>query len=238
MYKNYIFDLYGTLVNINTNEEKELIWDKLSLFYSYNNAFYENLELEDKYNLLIKKYMSLHKHIDYPDFPIEFIFEELYLLKNISPSQELIKNTCHFFRILSMDKLNLYHGVIDLLESLKVNNKKIYLLTNAQKVFTSNEVNLLGLDKYFDDILYSSQSKVCKPNKIFYNELINKYNLNLQETIMIGNDYFCDIEPAFDLGIDTLYIHSNLSPGFRNPNKSTYKILDGDFLKVKALILK
>ncbi len=238
MYKNYIFDLYGTLVNINTNEEKDLIWNKLSLFYSYNNAFYESVEIKDKYNALIKKYISLNNHIDYPDFPIENIFEELYLLKQIYPSQELIKNTCHFFRILSLDKLSLYVGVVDLLESLKVNNKKIYLLTNAQKVFTLNEINLLGLGKYFDDILYSSESKVCKPNKIFYNELINKHDLNVNETIMIGNDYFCDIGPALNLGLDTVYIHSNLSPDLKNSIKSTYKILDGNFLNIKSLILK
>ena len=34
MYKNYIFDLYGTLVDINTDEDKSELWDKLSLFYS------------------------------------------------------------------------------------------------------------------------------------------------------------------------------------------------------------
>ena len=147
-------------------------------------------------------------------------------------------NTSHFFRILSLNKLNLYEGVIDLLETLKINNKKIYLLTNAQKVFTSNEINLLGLRNYFDDILYSSESKVCKPSKVFYNELINKHNLNLKESIMIGNDYFCDIEPALDLGLDTLYIHSNLSPDFKKPIESTYRILDGNFSNVKKLILK
>lgn len=238
MYNNYIFDLYGTLVDINTNEEKPLIWDKLSLFYSYNNAQYESFEIKKKYNELIKKHILMANNVDHPDFPIEYIFEELYLLKNVSPTEELIKNTSHFFRILSIDKLNLYNGVVELLEVLKLNNKKIYLLTNAQKVFTSYEINILGLTSYFDDILYSSESKVCKPNKIFYNELINKHNLNVKETIMIGNDYFCDIEPALDLGLDTLYIHSNLSPDLKNPIKSTYKILDGNFLNVKSLILK
>ncbi|MCF0147664.1 MAG: HAD family hydrolase [Clostridium sp.] len=238
MYKNYIFDLYGTLVDINTNEENPLIWDKLSLFYSYNNAPYKSFEIKGKYNELIKKHISMANNIDHPDFPIEYIFEELYLLKNVSPTAELVKNTSLFFRILSIDKLNLYNGVIKLLEALKLNNKKVYLLTNAQKVFTSYEINLLGLTNYFDDILYSSESKVCKPNKLFYNELISKHNLNVNETIMIGNDYFCDIEPSLDLGLDTLYIHSNISPVLENPITSTYKILDGDFLKVKSLILK
>ena len=32
MYQNYIFDLYGTLVDIHTNEKKAYLWKELSLF--------------------------------------------------------------------------------------------------------------------------------------------------------------------------------------------------------------
>ena len=40
-YKNYIFDLYGTPVDIHTDEEQELLWEKLALFYGYYDAVYE-----------------------------------------------------------------------------------------------------------------------------------------------------------------------------------------------------
>ncbi|MFR2512747.1 MAG: hypothetical protein ACLS9K_13090, partial [Lachnospira eligens] len=40
-YKNYVFDLYGTLVDIHTDEEQELLWEKLALFYGYYDAVYE-----------------------------------------------------------------------------------------------------------------------------------------------------------------------------------------------------
>ena len=33
MYQNYIFDLYGTLVDIHTNEKKAYLWEKMSLFF-------------------------------------------------------------------------------------------------------------------------------------------------------------------------------------------------------------
>ena len=33
MYKNYIFDLYGTLVDINTDENKRYLWDKTVHMY-------------------------------------------------------------------------------------------------------------------------------------------------------------------------------------------------------------
>lgn len=35
MYRNFIFDLYGTLVDIHTNEYKPSLWKKMALFYSF-----------------------------------------------------------------------------------------------------------------------------------------------------------------------------------------------------------
>ena len=35
-YDNYVFDLYGTLVDIHTDEEPKEIWDNLALFYGYH----------------------------------------------------------------------------------------------------------------------------------------------------------------------------------------------------------
>ena len=40
MYKNYLFDLYGTLVDINTNEWKSYLWKKMAELYGFEGAFY------------------------------------------------------------------------------------------------------------------------------------------------------------------------------------------------------
>ena len=35
VYDTCIFDLYGTLVDIHTDEEQEELWERLALFYAY-----------------------------------------------------------------------------------------------------------------------------------------------------------------------------------------------------------
>ena len=40
MYQNYIFDLYGTLVDIRTDEWQAQLWKKLQLLYNYHGAGY------------------------------------------------------------------------------------------------------------------------------------------------------------------------------------------------------
>ena len=236
MYTNYIFDLYGTLIDINTDEESTEFWYKLSLFYSFKGALYTAEELKESYITLVKSHLDNLTDTNYPDFPLEDVFSKLYTNKNIIPSEELIIDTAHFFRTSSIKYIKLYDNVINLLELLKKKGKKIYLLSNAQRIFTLYEMRLLGIEKYFDDILFSADYKVCKPDENFYTTLINKHNLNIKNSIMIGNDYICDIEGASNVGLDSLYLHSNLSPEIKGKLKSTYSIMEMDISKIYELI--
>lgn len=238
MYNNYIFDLYGTLIDINTDESNIELWYKLSLFYSFKGALYTSNELKDSYEKLVKANLSSITNTKYPDFPLENIFSKLYIDKGINPSNELITDTAHLFRILSIKYIKLYDGVIELLKLLQSKGKKIYLLSNAQRVFTLYEMRLLGIEQYFDDILFSADYKVCKPDKNFYEILINKHNLDIKSSIMIGNDYICDIEGASNVGLHSLYMHSNLSPEIKTALKSKYTIMNVDIEKISELIIK
>ena len=47
-YDNYIFDLYGTLVDIHTDESDTAIWEKLAMFYGYYGALYEAKRSEER----------------------------------------------------------------------------------------------------------------------------------------------------------------------------------------------
>ena len=48
-YKNYIFDLYGTLVDINTDEWSAQLWKKMAILYGYYGAAYTFKELGKAY---------------------------------------------------------------------------------------------------------------------------------------------------------------------------------------------
>lgn len=54
MYDNYVFDLYGTLVDIHTEENDAKVWEKLSLFYGFHGALYDPQELQESYLALIQ----------------------------------------------------------------------------------------------------------------------------------------------------------------------------------------
>lgn len=241
MYKNYLFDLYGTLVDINTNEHKTYLWDKMSEIYSFNGASYHRLELKKQYQNSVaqekKKTKLKYSGFDYIDIRLENVFKQLYLQKGVTPSDELVLCTAQFFRSISTKYIKLYSGAKELLSLLRENRKGVYLLTNAQRCFTMPELKYLGIDDLFDGIVISSDEYTCKPDKSFYNIILKRYNLNVKDCIMVGNDYITDIRGSYETGMDSLYLHTNISPEVKGDLLATYKIMDGDIKKSKDLIL-
>lgn len=237
MYKNYIFDLYGTLVDIHTDEDKWEVWEKLSLFYGYYGALYTPRELKKSYLSLVENGEGAgYSHEAYPEIQIETVFQELFTAKGVQTNDELVLHTGQFFRVLTTEYIRLYDGAVKMLEGLRRQGKKIYLLSNAQRIFTEYELHMLDIARHFDGILLSSDFQVKKPDRRFFEILLGKYRLDPGECIMIGNDGISDIAGAAGVGMDTCYIHSNLSPECDKKIHATYVQMDMDMKKVCELL--
>ena len=242
MYKNYIFDLYGTLIDINTDEWCDDLWKKMAILYGYKGAHYTYDELNDEYDKLValEKAAVRKRHPEYSvvDIKIEKVFKKLFTQKGVKVTKAQVAFVAEAFRCYSTKYIKLYDGVIDLLDTLKAKGKKIYLLSNAQRYFTENELNMLGLTEYFDGICISSDEECSKPDSCYYKTLFDRYGLEKSESIMIGNDYVSDIGGAAHFGIDSLYIHQSISPDIEGELRSTYTVMDGDVYKIKKLMVK
>lgn len=82
MYNNYIFDLYGTLIDINTDEWNDDLWKKIAILYAYKGAHYTYDELNEEYDRLVQaeKKAVLKKSPDTKvvDIKIEKVFRKLF----------------------------------------------------------------------------------------------------------------------------------------------------------------
>jgi len=240
MYDNYIFDLYGTLVDIHTDESGMGVWRKLSLFYRFYNADYSPSELKETYFSLVNAGLKQLKtdlsvnyaHESYPELQIEKVFFELFTMKNVNASMELAIVAGQLFRIETIKHIKVYPGVKKLLAAIKASGKKVYLLSNAQRIFTEYEMNALGITQYFDGILISSDEMVKKPDERYFLLLKERFNVDYSKSIMIGNDARCDIEGAQNVGMDTLYIRSNISPADDVTPAATYSFEEMNMRKV------
>lgn len=222
MIKNFVFDLYGTLADISTNEQDDSFCKKMALFYGRNNAPYERTVWKREFDMCLEecKGIMLNNTDAYYDEEqgvyiepsIDEVFKMLYMIKGIKADGALIKATAEVYRTMSTNYIKLYPNVKNLLTALRENGYKVYLLTNAQKSFTLPELRYLGIHNMFEDIVISSEVGRRKPDIQMFDTLIKKNNLEPSECIMVGNDYESDIVGAENAGMQTCYVKSNLSP--------------------------
>lgn len=217
MYKNYIFDLYGTLVDIRTNEQKAYLWQKTAMLFRLQKADYTARELKERYRALVGEEKVRQKaRMGLPGKAVEIdlstVWQTLYREKGSEPTAAQIEDTAVFFRALSLEQISLYPGAEELLKRLKEDGRRIWLLSNAQRIFTVPELHMLGLTKYFDGISLSSDVGAKKPSPTFYQALFDRFQLEKEESVMIGNDSDADIRGAYEFGIDSMYVETAQSP--------------------------
>ena len=244
MYRNIIFDLYGTLIDIRTDENSVGFWRKVVQVFAMGGASFSPGELKTNYSRYVRNAIRLqrlkHPTYRYVDIDVLRVFTKLYKDKGIDADEMLLRDTARRFREDSTKHIRLYDGVIELLDGLRAAQKKIFLLSNAQESFTIPEMDKLGILDYFDGIMISSEEGVCKPQKQFFEKLLKKHHLDPKDCLMVGNDKISDMQGAKNVGIDGLYIHQEISPPVEDESEvyARCKIMDGDVHKILGYILE
>ena len=213
-YTDLIFDLYGTLVDTHTEEGLDT-WTRTAIYYGFYGAHYTGSELKDTFESKMKQ-----RHVEagesyecFPDVPCEVTFAQLFLDKGVTENADALGfHAAQVFRMISMEYLRLYPGVLEALSLLRQKGYRLWLLSNAQRVFTAYELRSLGLDDQFDAIYISSDHGCRKPDQRFFQTLIKEHGLDISKCLMIGNDRRTDIGGATAVGLDTLYMHTNITP--------------------------
>ena len=213
-YTDLIFDLYGTLVDIHT-EENDLVWEKTAFYFGFYGARYSPEELKTAFRAELNRREAGEgqSYECFPDIPFEQVMESLFRAKGVTENAEALgKNAAQLFRICSLDYVNLYPGTLEALKQLREKGFRLWLLSNAQRVFTEYELRHLGLGEQLDGIYISSDYRCRKPDTRFFNALVDEQKLDKDKCLMIGNDIRTDIGGAKAAGLATFYMHTNLTP--------------------------
>ncbi len=222
MYDNYIFDLYGTLVDIHTNEGRPSLWKYMAGFMTLQGVPYTGPELRKRYRALIaalrlkqyEKYKTQFPGLtpDEVEVDLSEVFSLLYDEKGRAATPQMLADWALMYRTVSLQRLRLFEGAETLLKELRRLGKGVYLLSNAQRLFTEPELRHLGIYDLFDDVLISSDIGFMKPSPRFYGALTEKHLLDPQASVMIGNDWKADAWGAYNCGLASMYIHTAQSP--------------------------
>ncbi len=235
-----IFDLYGTLVDIRTDEQSPRLWEEMARWYGAQDAEYTPEALRDGYFDLIHQLEQApgrpgDAHEAHPEIQIEKVFLGLFQDKGVRADMALAVRTGEYFRKCSLDYIRLYEGAEELLKALRASGRRVWLLSNAQRIFTMYELRSLGLEQYFDAIYLSSDYGVKKPDRRFFQLLLHQQGIRPEDAVMVGNDGVCDIRGAQAVGLSTVYIRSNISPREPLP-QADYVLEHMDLARVQKIL--
>ncbi len=213
----FLLDLYGTLVDIHTDENQPSLWKRMAGFVLSRGADWEGKALrrayleglrqeEERLRLRDRGLPRAQGEID-----LALVFARLYTEKGVRADAALIAETALAFRKASTTRLRLYAGAKELLAALGQRGRVI-LLSNAQSLFTRPELEMLGLTDCFDSIYLSSEAGFKKPDPRFYRLALDREGLKPKDCLMIGNDPICDGEGPRSVGIPAYVIRSGISP--------------------------
>lgn len=214
-YTDLVFDLYGTLVDIHT-EESDFVWEHTAIYFGFYGAHYTGAELKAAFRSAMEQREAKagQSYECFPDIPFEQVMTQLLREKGIEENADDFGiRAAQLFRVLSIEYIRLYPGVLEALACLREKGYRLWLLSNAQQVFTAYELRHLGLGEQLDGIYLSSDYGCRKPDQRFYRVLLEERGLNPEKCLMIGNDRETDIAGAKKAGMATLYMHTDLTPG-------------------------
>ena len=240
-YKNYIFDLYGTLIDICADEYKPSLWSLMAKAYNVYGCVWTGPKLKDVFFSMDREEREITSEAigtEYPEIRLERVFARLlfetdkyhetfltiggYPVDELrsryeNEREEVLKLTaesewCAFmanlFRIHSRSYIRLYKNTLNTFKQLKAAGKKVYLLSNAQKIFTNPELEASGLLPYFDAVYISSDYDMKKPEKRFMEILLKHEALNRDESVMVGNEVKSDAAVAAACGMDSIILNT------------------------------
>ena len=200
-----IFDLYGTLVDIWTDEDDLSVYYSLCKFLHYYGVFFEPEELAARYQESAAAHL-----LDHPgpcgEIDVFLVFEDILsagLRK--SPERALVICLARLFRSLSTNRLGLFPDALPALEKLGT-NYRLGLVSDAQWVFSEPEIRFLGLEKYLETVVLSSRYFVRKPAPQIYSHALRAMKLQPSQALYVGNDPARDVPGPQAIGMPVAII--------------------------------
>lgn len=212
-YDAVFFDLYGTLVDIRTDESSDAAWEALrkALTAQCGVSYPDTESLRSRFGELatLIRAASFARHGEWAEPDLLPVYRGL---AHDSGDDQGARALAWSFRRASTSLLRLYPGASELLARLRAAGLRIVLVSNAQSCYTRPELDLLGLAAAFDRIVISSEAGVRKPSPELFRRALEAGQLDPSRVVMVGNDERADVLGARAAGMDGVYLRTAISP--------------------------
>lgn len=193
MIRAYFFDLDDTLVDTYGQLVQQAHRDAAEAMVRAGFP----CSLEETYRI------RLRLHQEHPRDPLE----KRLLIEFGTVVTEAVQNASYntFFQRSIPEHFRPFPATLPLLHQLKAQSYSLFLVTSGVALTQQEKVRILGIEPFFQKILYlpSSQSS-CKQEGFF--QLMQQYGFHSEEVICVGNRLDSEIQAGNRLGLFTVYL--------------------------------
>jgi putative hydrolase of the HAD superfamily len=209
-----IFDINGTLIDIETDEGRDDIYRALARFLSYQGMDIAWRELRDLYFQTIRQQLERspepHPDADVPAAWAEIVERKASAQTRTLPAEKLRQLPlflAEMQRALSHIRLRLFPDVRPVLDDLRV-RYRLAIVSDHQAAYGLSELRTVGLADYFDPIVISSEHGFRKPDTRLFLRALEGAGATVREAVYVGNDLYHDVEGAHRAGLKCVLFSS------------------------------
>jgi putative hydrolase of the HAD superfamily len=202
------FDLYGTLIDIRTDEDDPAVYATLAQYLAYFQVRMAPGELQQQYRSRVRA--ALAQSVErYPEADVYEIFRDLTSgapglgsLSNarVADPDGLALSTAVLYRALTRRSFGVFPDVHQTLERLQA-KYWLGLISDAQWVFTDPELAMTDLARFFPVRVLSSHVGVKKPDARIFAEAMRAVGVTPEDSVYVGDNPERDLAGARNAGM-------------------------------------
>tara|TARA_B100000927_G_C16461526_1_gene468029 strand:+ start:1091 stop:1783 length:693 start_codon:yes stop_codon:yes gene_type:complete len=198
--KNIFFDLDHTLWDFDKNSD--LTFFKI---LNKNNISIDITNFLNFYHPINKKYWDMYRinKVSKADLRYNRLSETFKKL-NYKINDEVINQLAIDYIEHLSDFNHLIPDTLNVLDFLK-SKYKMHIITNGFKEVQKRKLEKSNLIHYFETVTISEDVGEKKPHKLIFNHALKVANANVENSIMIGDNFNADILGALGVGMKAIY---------------------------------
>lgn len=212
-----LFDVNGTLIDIETDESLEEIYRAIGHFLLYQGISLHRWEVRDLYFQIMQRQRakSTEKFVEWDAVEVwrEFLQTASSNTTQSLPfekQEQLPLFLAELHRGIARKRLRTYPQVLETLEQLRP-RYRLGVVSDAQSAYAVPELRAVGLLNYFDPIIVSGDYGYRKPDARLFQHALALLEIRPEQAVFIGNDLYHDIMGAQQAGMKAILISYNQS---------------------------
>jgi putative hydrolase of the HAD superfamily len=225
MIKALLFDLYDTLATIDA-------------------GLYLNVkeEMAAKAAIPADQFLKVWKSYTKPSALGELLTLEERVARvmrdlNVRPEPQVVRDIALLEYKLQTEEVHLSDGVVEMLDHFQKSGFTLGLVTNAPN-YMRGVPAILGIEQYFDTVIFSFDLRVLKPDARIYQAACRNLKVEPSECMFIGDGNDRELDGAQRLGIIAVQVGEGRSEILRGEQSQTCDYRLRKIAALKELVSK